>query len=107
MDQPKLERLLRLMKMLTANTEYTIDDLAERLMMSRRTVYRYIDTFREAGFVIKKSGEHIRLDKESPHFKDISQLIHFTEEEAVILKSAIENIDDDNLLKQNLKRKLY
>ena len=88
MDQPKLERLLRLMKMLTANTEYTIDDLAERLMMSRRTVYRYIDTFREAGFVIKKSGEHIRLDKESPHFQDISQLIHFTEEEAVILKSA-------------------
>ena len=44
----------------------TIDDLAERLMMSRRTVYRYIDTFREAGFVIKKSGEHIRLDKGSP-----------------------------------------
>lgn len=33
--------------------------------------------------------------------------MHFTEEEAVILKSAIENIDDTNLLKQNLKRKLY
>lgn len=31
----------------------------------------------------------------------------FSEEEAVILKSAIENIDDTNLLKQNLKRKLY
>lgn len=95
------------MKLLTANTRYTVDDLAERLQMSRRTVYRYIDTFREAGFVIKKSGDRIRLDKESPHFKDISQLIHFTEEEAVILKSAIESIDDDNLLKQNLKRKLY
>ena len=107
MDQPKIERLLRLMKMLTTNTTYTVDDLAERLGMSRRTVYRYIDTFREAGFVIKKSGEHIRLDKESPHFKDISQLVHFTEEEAVILKRAIESIDDTNLLKQNLKRKLY
>lgn len=107
MDQPKIERLLRLMKMLTTNTSYTVDDLAERLAMSRRTVYRYIDTFREAGFVIKKSGDHIRLDKESPHFKDISQLVHFTEEEAVILKRAIESIDDTNLLKQNLKRKLY
>ncbi len=107
MDQPKLERLLRLMKMLTANTEYTIDDLAERLQMSRRTIYRYVDTFRAAGFLIRKSGDCIRLDKESPHFKEISQLIHFTEEEAVILKSAIENIDDNNLLKQNLKRKLY
>ena len=85
MDQPKLERLLRLMKLLTANTTYDIDQLAERLQMSRRTVYRYIDTFREAGFVIKKSGNCIRLDKESPHFRDISQLVHFTEEEAVIL----------------------
>ena len=107
MDQPKLERLLRLMKLLTANTTYNVDQLAERLQMSRRTVYRYIDTFREAGFVIKKSGDCIRLDKESPHFRDISQLVHFTEEEAVILKSAIENIDDTNMLKQNLKRKLY
>ena len=107
MDQPKIERILRLMKLLTANTSYTVDDMAERLDMSRRTIYRYIDTFREAGFVIKKSGNCIRLDKESPHFKDISQLVHFTEEEAAILKSAIENIDDTNLLKQNLKRKLY
>ena len=107
MDQPKIERMLRLMKMMTANTSYSVDDMAERLDMSRRTIYRYIDTFREAGFVIKKSGNHIRLDKESPHFKDISQLVHFTEEEAVILKRAIESIDDTNLLKQNLKRKLY
>lgn len=107
MDQPKLERLLRLMKLLTANTTYTVDQLAERLAMSRRTVYRYIDTFREAGFLIKKTGDCIRLDKASPHFRDISQLVHFTEEEAVILKSAIENIDDTNLLKQNLKKKLY
>ncbi len=107
MDQPKIERMLRLMKMLTANTLYTVDDVAERLGMSRRTVYRYIDTFREAGFLIKKSGNRIRLDKESPHFKDISQLVHFTEEEAAILKRAIESIDDTNLLKQNLKRKLY
>lgn len=30
MDQPKLERLLRLMKLLTANTTYNVDQLAER-----------------------------------------------------------------------------
>ena len=107
MDQSKLERLLRLMKLLTANTTYDIDQLAERLQMSRRTVYRYIDTFREAGFVIKKSGNCIRLDKESPHFRDISQLVHITQEEAVIHKSANENIDDTNMLKQNHKRKHY
>ncbi len=107
MDQPKIERLLRLMKLLTANTTYTVDDLAARLGMSRRTVYRYIDTFREAGFLIRRTGDFIRIDKESPHFKDISQLVHFTEEEAVILKRAIESIDDTNMIKLNLRRKLY
>ncbi len=107
MDQPKIERLLRLMKLLTANNSYSIDELADRLSASRRTIYRYIDTFREAGFVIKKRGEYIRLDKESPYFKDISQLVHFTEEEAIILRRAIESIDDTNLLKHNLKSKLY
>ncbi len=107
MDQPKLERLLRLMKMLTANNSLTVDEIANKLSISSRSVYRYIDTFREAGFVIKKADNFIKLDKSSPYFKDISELIHFTEEEAYILKSAIENIDENNLLKQNLKKKLY
>lgn len=107
MDQPKLERLLRLMKLLTANNSLTVDEIAAKLAISQRSVYRYIDTFREAGFVIKKVDNYIKLDKSSPYFKDISQLIHFTEEEAFILKSAIENIDENNLLKQNLKKKLY
>jgi len=107
MDQPKLERLLRLMKMLTANNSLTVDEIADKLGISSRSVYRYIDTFREAGFVIKKSNNCPKLDKSSPYFKDISQLIHFTEEEAYILKSAIESIDENNLLKQNLKTKLY
>mgnify|MGYP001439566747 CR=1 FL=1 len=107
MDQPKLERLLRLMKMLTANNSLTVDEIADKLAISSRSVYRYIDTFRDAGFVIKKTNNCPKLDKSSPYFKDISELIHFTEEEAFILKSAIENIDENNLLKQNLKKKLY
>ena len=102
MDQPKLERLLRLMKMLTANNSLTIDEIASKLDISSRSVYRYIDTFRDAGFVIKKTNNCPKLDKSSPYFKEISELIHFTEEEAYILKSAIESIDENNLLKQNL-----
>ena len=107
MDQPKLERLLRLMKLLTANNTHSVEEIADKLSISPRSVYRYIDTFREAGFVVKKSGNCIKLDKSSPYFKDISELIHFTEEEAYILKSAIESIDENNVLKQNLKKKLY
>ena len=95
------------MKLLTANNYLTVEEIAARLSITPRSVYRYIDTFREAGFVIKKRDGCVRLDKSSPYFKDISELIHFTEEEAYILKSAIESIDENNILKQNLKKKLY
>ena len=54
MDQPKIERVLRLMKLLTGNLNYTIEDLAERLETSPRSIYRYIETFKEAGFVVHK-----------------------------------------------------
>ncbi len=106
MDQPKIERVLRLMMLLTANNRYTVEDLATRLQTSPRTIYRYIDTFKDAGFLIGKSGDCFRIDKRSKYFKDISQLVHFTEEEAYILNSAIESIDPTNTIKQNLKAKL-
>lgn len=108
MDQPKVERMLQLMMLLTSNHYATVEDIAEWLNMSPRTIYRYIDTFRGAGFVVKKRGKNVfYIDKSSRYFKEISELVHFTEEEAYILKSAIESIDENNLLKQNLKRKLY
>ncbi|MDR2064144.1 MAG: HTH domain-containing protein [Prevotellaceae bacterium] len=74
MYQPKLERLLRLMKMQTGNISYSVNDLSDRLNMSIRTIYRYIETFRQAGFVIKKRGDFIRIDKSSQYFKDIRQV---------------------------------
>lgn len=107
MDQPKVERLLRLMMLLTSNRSNTVSDLSGRLGITERSVYRYIDTLREAGFVLKKDGSYFRIDKSSPYFKEISSLVHFTEEEAWVLKSAIESIDENNLIKQNLKKKLY
>lgn len=106
MDQPKIERMLRLMMLLTANNRYTVEELSSKLDTSVRTIYRYIDTFKEAGFLINKSGDYFRIDKRSKYFKDISQLVHFTEEEAYILNSAIESIDPTNTIKQNLKAKL-
>ena len=106
MDQPKIERMLRLMMLLTANNRYTVEELSRKLDTSVRTIYRYIDTFKDAGFLVTKNGEHFRIDKRSKYFKDISQLVHFTEEEAYILNSAIESIDPTNTIKQNLKAKL-
>ena len=107
MDQPKLERMLRLMKLMTGNVNYTVNDLAERIGTTYRSIYRYIDTFKDAGFVVQNLGGGVyKLGKESRYFKDISQLVHFTDEEAHIVNQLIEALDDTNMLKHNLRRKL-
>ena len=107
MEQPKIERVLRLMKMMTGNNNYTVEDMAERLGISYRSVYRYIDTFKEAGFVVqRKEGGIYKLGRESRYFKEISQLLHFTDEEAHIVNQLIEGLDNTNMLKQNLRKKL-
>lgn len=107
MEQPKIERVLRLMKMMTGNNNYTVDEMAERLGISYRSVYRYIDTFKDAGFVVqRREGGIYKLGKDSRYFKEISQLIHFTDEEAYIVNQLIEGLDNTNMLKQNLRKKL-
>ena len=66
MEQPKIERVLRLMKMMTGNNNYTVEDMAERLGISYRSVYRYIETFKDSGFVVqRKDGGIYKLGKES------------------------------------------
>ncbi|MBQ2296756.1 MAG: HTH domain-containing protein [Clostridia bacterium] len=67
MDQPKIERLLRLIKMMSGHENYTIDQLAEKLGTSYRSIYRYIDTFKECGFVVLKLRVPLRLVTQIRH----------------------------------------
>ena len=107
MEQPKIERLLRLMKMMSGNINYTIDELAEKLNTSYRSIYRYIDTFKECGFVVEKVRSNVyKLGKMPRGCVDLKNLIYFSEEEAYIVNSLINGLDSTNMLKINLKKKL-
>lgn len=107
MEQPKIERLLRLMKMMSGNTNFTVDELAERLGISYRSIYRYIDTFKESGFVVEKLHSNVyKLGKMPKSYVDLKRLIYFSEEEAYIINSLINSLDNTNALKTNLLKKL-
>jgi len=107
MDQPKFERMLRLIKMMTGNTSLTIDDMARRLDTTYRSIYRYIDTFKDAGFVVLKVGpgvyQLVSVNKKVP---DLTKIIYFSDEEAAVLNQLIERLDNSDALKQNLQKKL-
>lgn len=107
MDQPKVERMLRLMKMLSGSVNYSIDEIAAKLGMSRRTVYRYIDTLRSAGFALSKiSGDCYKLCRLPKGTVEIDKLVYFSEEEAYLVNSLIDSLVPTNSLKSNLKQKL-
>ena len=107
MDQTKISKLLRLMKLLTGNVSRTIDQVAIEMGITSRTVYRYIDTIREAGFVVNKLyGNVYAMGKVGRGVSDFNKLIYFTEEEAYIVAKMINGIDNNNVLKRDLQRKL-
>lgn len=95
------------MKLLTGNVSTTIDQLAVQLNTTSRTVYRYIETIREAGFVVNKLyGNVYQMGKVARGLSDFNKLIYFTEEEAYLVARMIESIDNNNALKRDLQRKL-
>lgn len=107
MDQAKLERMLLLMKELSDNEQKTVSDLARGLHTTTRSIYRYIDTFRSAGFsVMKRYPQVYCLTTLGTKFVDFSRLVMFSQEEAFIVSNLISSLDNSNTLKKGLARKL-
>src|SRR6056297_13361 len=109
--QPKIQRVLELLLMLNCKYGRSLDEVSQNLDVSKRTAYRYIKTLRNAGFVVDKKeslGKYYYLiNQEDSDHRDISELLHFSKEEAYILSKAIHSIDQENELKINLIKKLY
>ena len=107
MDQPKISRILRLIALMSGNRIYTVDELAKELKTSQRTIYRYIDTFKEAGFAVEKVDDYkYRLVSIGKGVKDLHNIVYFSPEEAFIVNRLIDSLDPSNSLKNELKRKL-
>ncbi len=108
-DMPKIERLLLCMRMLIDNEEhmrYTIDDIAERINTSPRTIYRYIRTLNKVGFIIPRPVHGIfHIAKNSTALEQMSKTIYFTDDERAILLNAIADLPE-NAATKRVKQKL-
>lgn len=110
-EQPKIQRVIELLLMLNCKYGRSLRYISESFNISERTVYRYIETLKNAGFVIDKNESRGKLyysiNRKESRQRDISELLHFSKEEAFILSKAIHSIDQENELKINLIKKLY
>lgn len=106
MDKERFDRQLRLLVLLTQDRDTDIDSLSRELQMSRRSIYRYIETFRELGFVVEKRGNRYRVAPSSPFFRRITERIHFTEDEALTINQVLNAVYDRSPQVRHLRQKL-
>ena len=107
MNQPRLLKMLRLMTIMSGPVHFTIDELADRIETSHRSIFRYIDTLRSAGFIVDRTiNNRYRLLEMSETYKDLRSVVFFSEEEAKVLAGLINGLHESNGLKRNLYDKL-
>ena len=106
MRHDKLEKQLYLLQLLTENRSYTLDKLCDKLDLSLRNLYYYLDFFRDSGFHLYKHGDYYCIDRDSPFFTRLFDRITFTEEEAITMRRLLDKVDKQSAIVQHLKNKL-
>ncbi len=106
MRHDKLERELHLLQLLTENNTCTTEVLCEKVGISRRNFYYYIEFFRDCGFAVYKRGACYCVGRDSPFFNRIFERISFTEDEAVALRRILAKAGRGNAVADGIRRKL-
>lgn len=107
MELEKFNRQLRLVAMLAGNTSLGVEQVAARLGMSRRTVYRYIRTLRESRlFSVEQSGDVFRISRDSPFIREISDNVSFSEEEAAVMAGLLASAGGNSMQLRSLRNKI-
>lgn len=106
MDQVKMERLLRMLVFLGGTRRYSLEEIKEKFSISDSTVYRTIDTFHRAGFIIEKQKGTYRLSAACNAAQTLNRLLHFSEEEAYLLYKTINSLEGTTPVKERLASKL-
>lgn len=87
-----MKQTIRLLKLLSNRRRYSVEELQERLSVSKRTVYRYLYQIESAGMIIERTEGRYRLllDQSDPAFY---HLLHFSEEEVFLFYESLSHMD--------------
>ena len=77
----KLKKQLELLILLSDGRNYTVEELCERMNLSRRNFYYLLDFIKHAGFIVFKNEGYYHIDRRSPFFTQLLQTIQFTDKD--------------------------
>lgn len=96
MEQPRIERVIRIVQLMSGIRTYTISELADAMDMSERTIYRYIDSLKNAGMEVTSERGCPRLVQTNQQYKGFMKVAMSTQEGKALanlskMESAIES----------------
>ena len=106
MEIDKFTKQLRLMEMLVGNELKTKEQICQELGLSLRTLYRYMELFREAGFHVVMTKRAFSILPSSPVIRKLTEHVRLTTSEQVTIHNLLERQDDGDMAVRNLKAKL-
>lgn len=102
----KLKKQLELLILLSDGRNYTIEELCERMELSRRNFYYLLDFIKHAGFIVFKNQGCYHIDHRSPFFTQLLQMIQFTDRDVKTIHSVLTMAGNDSEMVNQLRQKL-
>ena len=103
----KLRKQLELLVLLSDGRNYTVEELCERMELSRRNFYYLLDFIRHAGFIVFKHEGCYHIDRRSPFFTRLLQAVQFTDNDIRTIYSLLTMADNGSSVAVNqLRRKI-
>jgi predicted DNA-binding transcriptional regulator YafY len=102
-----MEKLLRVLMLLSGIRNYSVWEISEHFDISERTVFRYLSEIERAGFVLDRREVRYRLHTDHSTTKTLDNLFHFSEEEAYLLYRTLAQIEGPDRVKERLVKKLH
>ncbi len=100
-------RIMRIMRALIERPYgYTIQQLAERYGVHPDTIRGDFEAFQNADFVIDRDSRNRYAFVEDKPYKQLKELLHFSEEDQALLDGAIDQLSGRSAQAERLKKKL-
>ncbi len=107
MRHDKLEKQLDLLLMLTENRGNNVDQICQRMEISRRNFYYYLEFFRDCGFHLhKRPGGIYSIGRESPFFRRLINRVSLTEAEVIVIQRLLAGVTEHNAVMEQLRQKI-
>ena len=99
-------RQLRLIETLAGSSYVSAEAICDKLGITRRTLFRYLDLFRTNGFLVERNRDGYRLSAASPFLLKVSERVHFSREEAEALLDVLDAKEQRSSELEHLRDKL-